>query len=302
MLIANPIYDVVFKYLMEDLEIAKEIISAIIDKEIISLTLKPQEKSLEYSVEIDRHSKDKEKDSIYNYMRLYRIDFNAVIKDKDDQYQNVIIEIQKSPIKSALIRFRNYLGERYKQEEIVVENGQEVKKILPIITIYFLGFELENKLLPEVIEISRNYKNILTGEIINSKDDFIECLTHNSFIIQIPKLHPTMKTKLEKILSIFDQKEKTDRNFFINYEYEPEDEIMKRIIKRLLKAASNPKVREELELEEEADDAFKEMEKKDKIIAEQNKILEENKKVLDEKNKALEEKDRLIKELMEKLG
>ena len=42
---------------MEDLEIAKEIISAIIDKEIISLTLKPQEKSLEYSVEIDRHKK-----------------------------------------------------------------------------------------------------------------------------------------------------------------------------------------------------------------------------------------------------
>ncbi|OHD12817.1 MAG: hypothetical protein A2086_17075 [Spirochaetes bacterium GWD1_27_9] len=60
-------------------------------------------------------------------------------------------------------------------------------------------------------------------------------------------------------MSIFDQKEKTSRNFFINYEYEPKDEIMKRIIKILLKAASNPKVKEELELEEEKDRLIKEL-------------------------------------------
>jgi len=309
MLIANPIYDVVFKYLMEDLDIAKEIIGAIIDKEIISLTLKPQEKSLEYSVEKSQEDKNKPKDSVYNYMRLYRIDFNAVIKDKEGEYQNVIIEIQKSPIKSALMRFRNYLAEKYKQEEIILsEQGKEIKKPLPIITIYFLGFELENTLLPEVIEISRNYKNILTGEIINSKDEFIECLTHNSFIIQIPKLHPTMKTKLEKILSIFDQSEKTDRNFVINYEYEPEDEIMEKIVRRLLKAASDPKVRDEIELEEEADDVFKQLEEKDKAIEEKNKTIEqkdkaieEKEKTIEQKDKAIEEKDRIIKELLEKI-
>ncbi|OHD26034.1 MAG: hypothetical protein A2086_15215 [Spirochaetes bacterium GWD1_27_9] len=309
MLIANPIYDVVFKYLMEDLDIAKEIIGAIIDKEIISLTLKPQEKSLEYSVEKSQEDKNKPKDSVYNYMRLYRIDFNAVIKDKEGEYQNVIIEIQKSPIKSALMRFRNYLAEKYKQEEIILsEQGKEIKKPLPIITIYFLGFELENTLLPEVIEISRNYKNILTGEIINSKDEFIECLTHNSFIIQIPKLHPTMKTKLEKILSIFDQSEKTDRNFVINYEYEPEDEIMEKIVRRLLKAASDPKVRDEIELEEEADDVFKQLEEKDKAIEEKNKTIEqkdkaieEKEKTIEQKDKTIEEKDRIIKELLDKL-
>ena len=309
MLIANPIYDVVFKYLMEDLDIAKEIIGAIIDKEIISLTLRPQEKSLEYSVEKSQEDKNKPKDSVYNYMRLYRIDFNAVIKDKEGEYQNVIIEIQKSPIKSALMRFRNYLAEKYKQEEIILsEQGKEIKKPLPIITIYFLGFELENTLLPEVIEISRNYKNILTGEIINSKDEFIECLTHNSFIIQIPKLHPTMKTKLEKILSIFDQSEKTDRNFVINYEYEPEDEIMEKIVRRLLKAASDPKVRDEIELEEEADDVFKQLEEKDKAIEEKNKTIEqkdkaieEKEKTIEQKDKTIEEKDRIIKELLDKL-
>jgi hypothetical protein len=43
MLIANPIYDVVFKYLMEDNKIAKILISKILNEEIIELNAKPQE-------------------------------------------------------------------------------------------------------------------------------------------------------------------------------------------------------------------------------------------------------------------
>jgi hypothetical protein len=39
MQIANPIYDVVFKYLLEDNKIAKKLISLIIGEEIQSLTL-----------------------------------------------------------------------------------------------------------------------------------------------------------------------------------------------------------------------------------------------------------------------
>ena len=43
MLIANPIYDVVFKYLMDDSKIAKLIISSIIAEEIEELVFKPIE-------------------------------------------------------------------------------------------------------------------------------------------------------------------------------------------------------------------------------------------------------------------
>ena len=41
--IANPIYDVVFKYLMDDNKIAKLIISSIISEEIEELVFKPLE-------------------------------------------------------------------------------------------------------------------------------------------------------------------------------------------------------------------------------------------------------------------
>ena len=37
MKIANPIYDIIFKYLMEDTEIAKDILSLILNENIISV-------------------------------------------------------------------------------------------------------------------------------------------------------------------------------------------------------------------------------------------------------------------------
>ena len=47
MIIANPIYDVVFKYLLEDIDIARELLSTILGEEIIGLEVKPQETAME---------------------------------------------------------------------------------------------------------------------------------------------------------------------------------------------------------------------------------------------------------------
>jgi hypothetical protein len=45
MQIANPIYDVVFKYLLEDNKIARLIISGLLELEIEELEFRPQEYS-----------------------------------------------------------------------------------------------------------------------------------------------------------------------------------------------------------------------------------------------------------------
>ena len=45
MIIANPIYDVVFKYLLEDAEIARDLLSTILGEEVVQLEFKPQETS-----------------------------------------------------------------------------------------------------------------------------------------------------------------------------------------------------------------------------------------------------------------
>jgi hypothetical protein len=47
MLIANPIYDPAFKYLMENLEIAKGVISTIIDEEILHIDFQARESTIQ---------------------------------------------------------------------------------------------------------------------------------------------------------------------------------------------------------------------------------------------------------------
>ncbi len=129
MTIANPIYDIVFKYLMEDLDIAKGILSTILDVEILELSLQPQETLSETSSEMKT-------------ITVYRIDFAAIIKQSDGQTKKVLIELQKTKRSTNVIRFRRYLAENYKKEDTIIENSMEIKRPLEIITIYLLGFEL----------------------------------------------------------------------------------------------------------------------------------------------------------------
>ncbi|NJN34781.1 MAG: hypothetical protein HC817_11545 [Saprospiraceae bacterium] len=83
MIIANPIYDVVFKYLMEDLDIAKGFISRLINENIVEITFQPQEISVRKAF----------KDEI---IRLVRMDFKAVIQLENNEKKNDTYRIAKS--------------------------------------------------------------------------------------------------------------------------------------------------------------------------------------------------------------
>ena len=43
--VANPIYDSVFKFMMEDERVAKTILSALLKKEVLAVTIRPHEYS-----------------------------------------------------------------------------------------------------------------------------------------------------------------------------------------------------------------------------------------------------------------
>src|SRR3989339_639009 len=130
MIIANPIYDVVFKRLMEDKRIAKFFIETLLDEEIIEVQVKPQEFTFYKDLEQLKESGDFEKikDQIAGLLGLsvYRLDFIATIKTGNNEYKKVLIEIQKAKNPIDLMRFRNYLGAQYKKEdEIETEKGKE---------------------------------------------------------------------------------------------------------------------------------------------------------------------------------
>ncbi|MBK8052614.1 MAG: hypothetical protein IPK35_04845 [Saprospiraceae bacterium] len=77
--IANPIYDVVFKYLMEDNKVAKIILSTLTDLDIIELEFLPQELS---HFKVDDDKKLSKRYTVFN-LSIYRLDFSARIKEKD---------------------------------------------------------------------------------------------------------------------------------------------------------------------------------------------------------------------------
>jgi hypothetical protein len=301
MLIANPIYDTVFKYMMENIDVAKGIISTIIGEEIVHLDFKAQENILETEKKFT----------------VYHLDFAARIKQENGAFKNVLIELQKTNLPYDITRFRKYLGEQYrKEDDVLVETGTSSREALPLITIYFLGFFISHTL-PAVIKVNRQYIDLLEGREIKERNDFIECLTHDSFVIQIPALHLEMKTRLEYVLSIFKQENFIyDKHHLKDYKYETDDKLMKEILNRLMRAAGDKELLHRLDLEElaerEYENAFGAMERKmakqekaleenKKALEENKKALEENKKALEENKKTLEEKEKYIDELLKKL-
>ncbi len=284
MIIANPVYDTVFKYLMSDLEIAKGIISAILDQEIIQLSLKSQESNYQ-------------DDS--GELKVYHNDFIALIQTGENEYKNVLIEIQQAKIRANIRRFRDYLGEQYKKIDEVNVNGKLGREYLPIISIYILNYILD-KDLPSVIKVDNRYIDLLTGNEVHKRVLFLEQLTHKSFFIQVPKLELKMQTKLERVLSVFEQKYFVEDKRTKEYSYHTEDSLMEKIISKLNLLRNDKSVMEELAVEERAwqefDQAVKTM-REDLIEEIQNKEKE-----IQNKEKELEEKNRMIAELMKKIN
>jgi hypothetical protein len=266
MIIANPIYDTVFKRMMENERVAKFFIGTLLDEQIETVEVKPQE--FTYTDELAG-------------LAVFRLDFIATIKTETGEFKKILIEIQKARNHIDLMRFRRYLGEQYKKEDKV--NNQ--KTVLPITTIYILGFTL-----PEIetacIKVERNYKDLINKTIIEKKSEFIEKLTHDSFIVQVDRITDRYQTRLDKLLSVFEQN---------HFSHPTDTEDVKILTDILHHSGTNPEERQRIETEQEAwrtvnamfedkeKEFMKKLQEKDKALDEMAKQLEELKRKLDEK-------------------
>lgn len=283
MILANPIYDVVFKYLMEDTEIARRLISKIIGETIIDIAIQPQE-----------HSGRSEKFEII----ILRLDFKATIKTKEGKRKKVLIELQKGKNSADIMRFRKYLGDNYRKEDYS-EFDSNTKVALPIITIYFLGFRLEN-ILTSILKVNREYIDLITNKKVETKEEFVEKLTHDSFIIQIPRLKKKVRNEIERVLKIFDQSYIVGDKKTLEFQEADleDDELLQMIADRLRKAATEEKLLRNIEIEEEIESTI------EKHIREKQALAEKNNRLIDsisEKDQAISEKDKLIEELKKQL-
>jgi hypothetical protein len=303
-IIANPIYDTVFKKLMENERIAKFFISTLLKENIISIDVRPQEFTY----------KDKDGKTSGNIgYSIFRIDFMATIETKEGNRQKILIEVQKSWDEEDVMRFRNYLAEQYRKVDII--DGEEA--VLPITTIYILGGKLAGIASP-CIKIERTYKDMIRETSIDVKSPFVEKLTHDSFVIQAKRIvDDRYATKLNELLSLFEQAHflEEDSEISKQYIYKSDNEDIHFITTVLHEMVADPQEREEIEKEEEAlrtidalfgktsrkqkriiEKQVKALEEKDKALEKQSKALEKQSKALEKQSKALEEKDKVLEE------
>lgn len=291
--IANPIYDSVFKYLMEDERIAKTILSALLKKEVVSIEARPHE----YSNQV----RDK--------ISMFRIDFAANVREADGKERLILVELQKTWLETETLRFRQYLGAQYSSKRNIQKDSREGYAI-PMITIYLLGHRVGDIEEPVVYVDHKSYDYDGNEVTKGMPDPFIESLVHNSIIVQIPLLHGQINNRLEKVLSVFDQtKADVDNPHVLSLDeraYEGDDS-MEYILRRLTQAAADADMRQDMNVEDEyysaienRDTAIMNRDKKiaeqNKAIAEQNKAIAENKKAIAEQNKAIAEQNKAIAE------
>ncbi len=247
--IANPIYDVVFKYLMEDNKVAKLFLSAVTNLDIVELDFMPQELS-----SFKNEKKDKKIETALSFS-IYRLDFSAKVKNGDGTYVVIIIEVQKSKFTHESMRFRKYLGKQYMNENYfqwaISSTKTEYKTGIPILPIYFLGeANIDFKDHP-IIKINKVIKDRYTGEILNTRDKFIDSLFHEGIIINIPSLRKKRRDELEILLSIFDQDNITTSLHIMNVKETDFSEKYQPIIRRLQQAVQEKEVRDTMIVEDD---------------------------------------------------
>ena len=283
MVIANPIYDVVFKRMMENEKVVKFFIGTLLDQTIETVVVKPQE--FTYTDELAG-------------LAVFRLDFIATIKTETGEYKKVLIEIQKAKNQIDVMRFRNYLAEHYKKEDTI----NDEKLVLPITTIYILGFKLPEILTP-CIKVERKYKDLINKVTLETKSDFVEKLTHDSYVVQVERITDRYSTKLDKLLSVFEQTNFVDDNKIIKeFNHNTDIEEVQIMTDILHHSGTDPKEKKKIETEQEAwrsiNALFSDKEKKFlKELNEKSQEIKEKNQEINEKDQEINEKDQEIAEL-----
>ncbi len=324
-IIPNPIYDVVFKYLMEDNQSAIIVLSTLLNEKIKKLDFQP--------ISHTERVKDPKTDKT---IKLFHLDFTAVIEKPDGEEELIMIEIQKANNPSDIFRFKRYISAnfQYKREgEIINPRTQEVERIekpLRLIPIFILNFRIENEVNDLMIRTSREKKGLFKEKSLKKSNDFIDNLSFDIWVVQLPNLseidekdykNDEYKEKLYLLLKLFDQDaQKTNDRHRLLIVKTLFPEFLDRVINRLKSAdAENPDLEEQMNVEDEYlseltrknneisfftekfEQERKIRKKQDKVIQESKKVIQEKDKKLQENKKVIEEKDNVIIDLVKTL-
>jgi hypothetical protein len=283
MLIANPLYDTVFKFMMNDSKVAKTLLSAIIGEKIVELEFS----ATEYILKADA---DKSQiDRTLEQLTVCRFDFTAKIETETGDYKTIHIELQKAKLATDIMRFRRYLGTMYQDPENTYDEDRI--KARQIYCIYFLNYEVGFPGSHPIIRVDYNATDLTTGEKLSGESEFINSLNHKSWIVQVRQLRKKRRNELENLLSIFDQSNIAGNRHILEIDETQYPEKYRLIIRKLLEAYASKKVRTEMQME---DDYLNELLMKDKLIAKKDEEITKRDELIAKRDEEITKRDELI--------
>ena len=319
-IIPNPIYDVVFRYLMEDPESAMIVVSTLINENIINLQLEPithsekKEKSLATALLQDPKTKDD--------LRLFHLDFTATVLLPDGTEELIMIELQKATEPDDIFRFKRYISRNFqKKHEVEVTDIEtlyirKVNRPIRLVPVFILNFRIENEINDLLIRTKRVKEGFFKNKALQIPNEFIDNLSYDLLVVQLPNLEninkddyldDEYKKKLFALLKLFDQKSRVRdnehrlrliRKFFPGF--------LDRVIRRLQSAdIDNPYLEEKMFNEDEYLKALIDRdnkisffrEKLEKTAEELGKTFEQLEKTTEELGKTTEELGKTTEEL-----
>jgi hypothetical protein len=301
--IANPIYDTVFKHLMENQVVARGLLSSLLDLEITDIQLRPQEVTdVHYATPLSLLDQNLN-------LRIFRLDFTAVVKLKQGGTRKVIIELQKAGKSEALMRFRGYLGRTYQSRE-----KDDTGRPLPILAIYILGF-LASPARPALILSRNGLFNGITSEPLpalkNAEDDhFFQALTHDCAYVQIPRIKDlTGESEVELALRMFNQSYVKENKHFLILTDEhilTGPPWLRQAFRMLQTAVADEEVQKAMAVEDQLaeilEDLAKESQQLQQKLDEERRLKEEERRLKEEalsktdEERRLKEEERRLKE------
>ena len=291
--VANPIYDSVFKYLMEDERIARTVLSALLKKEVVEVQIRRNEYTNGYRDNIS----------------MFRIDFGARVRQDDGSLRLVLIELQKTWLTTETLRFRQYLGAQYANKENMVHEEMRPPYGIPMVAVYILGHRVGNINVPVLYVNHKSYDYEGREVTEGLPDPFVDSLVHDSIIVQIPLLHGQINNKLDKVLSVFDQtnKEKDNQQLVelddANYEG---DADMQYILHRLVMASVDAQLRQDMNVEDEYFQAIEDRDtaimSRDKQIKEQNEQISQQSQQISQQSQQISQQNQQISQQSQQIS
>jgi hypothetical protein len=274
--------------MLEDETVAKSFLSAIIGEEVVSLDFSAQERTVRRPKDSSNQENQKEEKEEM-FFTVCRFDFSAQIATPGGGFKTVQIELQKAKLASDIMRFRRYLGLHYQNPSNTCVEGEGKdkgeKKARQIYCIFLLGYDIGYAKEP-VIQVDYSTKSLTTKENLDKNNEFIQSLHHHSWIVQINQLRRDNRNDLDKLLSIFDQENRTKNEHILNVNEDDFPETYRPIIRRLRMASESEDIQIEMEME---DDYMKELQDKERLLAQKDKIIEEQGRAIEELKRQLEE-------------